>query len=557
MGIVIEPDCWAEDRGPEDHDYRRSTRTDGCDDEGPAGDGCGDTAGGDAGDSNWPDPRPIVGELRPVPVFDAATLLPSAVRAWVLDEADRMRCPGEFVAVATLVLIGSIIGTRCALKPKQNDSWVVVPNLWGALVGEPSSMKTPAMSTAQTPLDRLIARAKAAHKEAFARHETDQAVYVAKKRALETKMKAAAGKDNDAELRRRAEQLRELTEATPPAPAARRYKTNDSTIEKLGELLCENRTGILVLRDELVGLLASWDREGREGERAFFLEGWNGTKSFDTDRIGRGHVDIPNLCLSIFGGIQPDKLVVYLEQASSALANDGMLQRFQMLVFPDETAWTWIDRKPDIVARDVVFEIFERIADVDPIEFGATPANEYDHFPHFLFGDEAQQVFIEWSSDLRGHRIPSEDDALIRQHLGKYDKLMASLALIFHIIECVQGTSSGLIAKAPALMAAAWCEFLESHARRSYGLLTDGGLRAAKLLATKIEKGKLQDGFTLRDLRRHKWSGLREDSAILSAVECLEDADWIVGKETGGTGPGSGRATTRYHINPKARRSRS
>jgi hypothetical protein len=92
---------------------------------------------------------------------------------------------------------------------------------------------------------------------------------------------------------------------------------------------------MLVLRDELVGLIASWDRDGREGERTFYLEGWNGYGSFDTDRIKRGTIFIPNLCISIFGGIQPDKLIVYLEQASKALSNDGLLQRFQMLVYPD------------------------------------------------------------------------------------------------------------------------------------------------------------------------------------------------------------------------------
>ena len=90
-----------------------------------------------------------------------------------------------------------------------------------------------------------------------------------------------------------------------------------------------------------MGLIATWEREGREGERAFFLEAWNGNQSFDTDRIGRGHISIPNLCASIFGGIQPDKLTVYLEQAAHALANDGMLQRFQLLVYPDPRRWEW------------------------------------------------------------------------------------------------------------------------------------------------------------------------------------------------------------------------
>jgi hypothetical protein len=31
-------------------------------------------------------------------------------------------------------------------------------------------------------------------------------------------------------------------------------------------------------------------------------------RQFDTGRIGRGHIGIPNLCASIFGGVQPDKV---------------------------------------------------------------------------------------------------------------------------------------------------------------------------------------------------------------------------------------------------------
>jgi hypothetical protein len=41
----------------------------------------------------WPEPKPIIAELKPVPAFDAETLLPEALRAWIMDEAERMPCP--------------------------------------------------------------------------------------------------------------------------------------------------------------------------------------------------------------------------------------------------------------------------------------------------------------------------------------------------------------------------------------------------------------------------------------------------------------------------------
>ena len=364
------------------------------------------------------------------------------------------------------------------------------------------------------------------------------------------RIKEAAKKPSKGDPASIAKELRAHGEQVPDAPTLRRYKTNDSTVEKLGELLRENPAGLLVLRDELVGLIATWEREGREGERAFFLEGWNGNQSFDTDRIGRGHISIPNLCISIFGGIQPDKLTMYLEQAVHALANDGMLQRFQVLVYPDPRRWEWRDRSPDGRARDAAYAIFEALADLDPVSSGAAPADEFAKFPYFCFDDEAQAVFIEWSEDMHLARMPNEDEPIIRQHLAKFDKLFPALALVFHLVDWAAHGICGPVAKDAALRAAAWCEYLEAHARRCYGLLKDDGLRAAQALAAKLERGALKDGFTLRDVRRNQWRSLTTDDSIRAALDWLEDEDWLRSEATGGTGPGTGRRTLRYRINP-------
>jgi putative DNA primase/helicase len=498
----------------------------------------------------WPAPKPIIAELKPVPAFDADTLLPAALRLWIMDEAERMPCPPEFIAAAALVALGSIIGARCAIKPKARDSWLIVPNLWGGIVGDPSAKKSPAWGAALKPLDRLIAKAMEEHRAALADYETAKVVFDAHKDAIEGRIKEAAKKPSKGDPAAIARELRSHGEQAPDAPVLRRYKTNDSTVEKLGELLRQNPAGLLVLRDELVGLIATWEREGREGERAFFLEAWNGNQSFDTDRIGRGHISIPNLCVSIFGGIQPDKLTVYLEQAAHALANDGMLQRFQLLVYPDPRRWEWRDRSPDKSARDAAFEVFERLAEFDPVAWGTAPADDFAKFAWFCFDDEAQAVFIEWSEDLHRERMPNEDEPIIRQHLAKFDKLFPALALVFHLVEGAAEGIRGPVNREAALRAAAWCEFLEAHARRCYGLLKDDGLRAAQALAAKLERGALEDGFTLRDVRRNQWRHLTADEAIQAALDWLEDEDWLRGEASGGTGPGSGRRTVRYRINP-------
>lgn len=101
---------------------------------------------------------------------------------------------------------------------------------------------------------------------------------------------------------------------SPPllAPIRRRYITNDPTVEKLGEILNQNPNGVLVSRDELVGLLRNLDKTGQEAARAFYIEAWNGNGRFTYDRVGRGTVDIEAAIVSIVGCIQPGPLRGYL-----------------------------------------------------------------------------------------------------------------------------------------------------------------------------------------------------------------------------------------------------
>ena len=89
--------------------------------------------------AEWPEPKPIQAALRPVAPFDPDTLLPDLLRAWIMDEADRMPCAPDFIAAGAMVALGAIIGARCAIKPKAKDDWLVVPNLWGGIVGLPSA----------------------------------------------------------------------------------------------------------------------------------------------------------------------------------------------------------------------------------------------------------------------------------------------------------------------------------------------------------------------------------------------------------------------------------
>ena len=100
-----------------------------------------------ASNDAWPVPKPIELSLPAVERF-IPELLPDAIRDYVMDVADRQQAPPDFAAVTALCGISAVIGNRVRIRPKQNDDWEVVPNLWGAIVGRPSAMKSPAMQAA-------------------------------------------------------------------------------------------------------------------------------------------------------------------------------------------------------------------------------------------------------------------------------------------------------------------------------------------------------------------------------------------------------------------------
>jgi hypothetical protein len=491
----------------------------------------------------WPEPEPIAeNELRPVETL-SPKCIPKSFRTWLIDIQDRMQCPLEFVAVGAIVGASSVIGAGCAICPKQNDDWRIIPNLWGCIVGRPSMLKTPALAETMIPLISLEQDAKKQNDDDKRFADAKAERYKAEREALKQEMLNAAkgkGKRDISEIEV------ELASMEPPKETPRRrFKTNDSTVEKLGELLNDNPRGILVFRDELIGLLFSLDREDRQSDRSFYLEGWNGSQGFTTDRIGRGTIDVDNVCISVLGGIQPSKLTAYLLQSATGLNNDGMIQRFQLLVYPDEPQeWELIDKKPDKAAKQLAYAVFKRLANIDFIAMGAKQEN--NERPYFRFDNQAQEIFYEWLTELET-KIRQEESPMVAEHLAKYRSLVPSLALIFHLIEGNPGSVSVM----SVVMACEWADFLEKHAKRIYGLITNTSLKSASLLADKIRQKKISDGFSIRDIYRNGWHLLDDKEKVKAACDELIDAGWIIKKSV----PAGNRLRPQevYFINPKVK----
>ena len=474
-------------------------------------------------EANWRTPEPLP-ELPPAPPLPNKAA-PDRFNEWTSDIARCVQTPLDFPVIGSLVAAGAAISRRCGLRPESDNDFTAIPNLYGAVIGDPSQRKSRGVNLIFKPLDILEDEAALEHEEReIERIAADGALDKAVKKA-----KAAGGIDFlDDETR---EDYRACKEAVKSAKSVRRYTTTDSTVEKLHLTLEANPEGILVRYDELSHFFSNLRKQGREQERAFYLTAWNGDSPFTYERVGYGTARIPGVCVSLFGTIQPGVLSAIIREAQKEwLGSDGLLQRFQMLVYPEPLrSYKRAKRPPNEAARRAAEEVFRRLVKLAPETSGAVIPIGGD-VPFLRFDARAQRLYEEWDDALQNRiRRPGMHPIMVA-HLAKYASLMPSLALIYHLVD----HERGLVCFDAAERAIALCEYLEGHATRIFAPRITPDITAAKLILEKTEQGKVPDPFSPRTIYRKGWTGLdKEDTK--AAVDCLEEYGWVqvTGRKTG------------------------
>lgn len=447
-------------------------------------------------------------------------LLPGEWREWLTDIAERMQCPLDYPVVAALVSAAALVGNKICIRPKRFDSWLITPNLWGAIVGLPSMLKSPALNEGLLFFREIADRERLRYEEKLKEAEFDKEFAEAK----QTELKKLMRKD-DADKESLRSQFQNLDFELPKE---KRLVTSDTTVEKLGELLNENENGILLLRDELTGWFRGLDRPGREQDRSFYLESWDGAGSFTFDRIGRGKIHIKNLTLSILGTIQPAMLMPYLRGALQGYGDDGLIQRFQIMVYPEKPEnYKFIDRPPR--GRERARASFRKLYEIDAKNIGAMLLDgEYGGTAYVQFDWDGQEFFQSWFTNLEMNlRSGSFEPLALETHLAKYRSLMPSLALIFHLLDFVSNNQSTEVSLENAQKAAAWCGYLAAHTNRIYQLASFSKFDIAREILKRIQSKKLQAEFTAKDIYKNHWSKLSDHDDVKNSLEILVEYGYL------------------------------
>lgn len=472
----------------------------------------------------WPPIQPVDRPKNRPPELPA-TDIPEPLRAWIVDEAERLGVPNEAVLIPALASAGALVGNTFRAYPKAHDErWSESPHLWGVLVASASTKKSPSLRAGTEFLEEI-------ESDLAAEHEASRKSRRAAIAALETRIaaneKELVRHERSGDMLRVEETEKKLAELrdqleTQQAPAPRRM-TNDTTVEKLAILAGQNPRGMLVSRDELSGLLEKMKSVGHENDRSFFLQGYNPDGRYTVDRVSRETVHVEPLTLTILGTIQPSVLQPYVRQAERTGGGDGFLARFQLLALIDPSdVGPGIDRAPDNAARNrarAVYRALEAMASAN-LERGERPGVHLD--------PDAQALMDDWRLTLDDEaRLAARSGAgALEAHLGKAGAATVRLALVIHLLDRGDGATHAVITADQATQAIDLARFFLNHARYLYREEISKHWDAVEYIAAAVQDGRIVDGVKRRDLQTYH-EHLKDGTVLDAALDTLEVLGWV------------------------------
>ena len=424
--------------------------------------------------------------------------LPTAIASYAKDQAELMGCDHSILAMAALAAAASILDDGVQIQPKRHDpTWRESARLWVAVVGSPSSKKSPAIAKAIHPVRLIDAARREKSRAEVSRWEVQHA----------SRKKSGSKQETP------------LEGPVPDRPPMKRAIVEDTTIEALSEILKDNSQGVLCVRDELTGWLGSMDaykgsKAGASADRANWLELYNGGAR-SVDRLTRGSIYISNWSSCLIGGIQPDML----RRIVAGMGHDGLLQRF-LPIIACSTNSRGIDREPDMSAIDRYRELFDQLAAIIPSK-KPVQLEEEAHIVRERVDLHAEKI---------GRAVGHEG---LEAWLGKWSGIFARLLLTFHAIECAQlrvyPSSQKVTGKTAAMVERLLCGTLLRHAINFYGEIVDvhdRHQRVRELARLVLAKG--WDVVQKRELQR-SWKAATKMQAweLHDVINRLCDMDWL------------------------------
>jgi hypothetical protein len=433
--------------------------------------------------------------FRPFPV----DTLPKPIRSFVGAGAKAICCDPSYLALPLLTAIAAAVGNTRRLELKRG--WSAPAIVWGAIVGESGTAKTPAFKLVMRPLRERQRKALERYAEAVKQYEADLARW-----------------EKDMTAWKREKDATDDPPEKPDPPQAERSIVSDTTVEALAPILLVNPRGLLLARDELAGWIGSFDRYAGKGKAGADSANWLSMFNAESIIVDRKTgiprtIHVPQAAVCVSGGIQP----AILQRALGIEHRESGLAARLLLTCPPRRAKQWTEADIDPSAEAELVRLFDRLYELQP-----------------AIGDEGdtQPVLVRmtpdakaaWKAYYNAHAIEQADlTGDMAAAWSKLEEYAARLALVVHFIRWAADdqmlTNANILDAASMNAGIALAKWFKHEARRVYAMLdeTDAD-RDQRRLIDWI--GRKEGAVTAREVQQGcRW--LKEPGAAESALEEL------------------------------------
>ena len=470
-----------------------------------------------------------------VPEFPLARL-PRPWRDWVADTARLAGAPTDYVSQALFAAVAGVCGAGVAAEV--TPSWSEPLVLWQALVGGPSSGKSPALAAVRRLLGPI---------EDALRSDDD-------KRRGRHAARAEQARQRIERWRAECYHAAETGAVPPPMPpdsaadhdfVPARIMVEETSVAALGEAVSANPRGVILWRDRpsdwpaVLGGPARGRNEGRSA-RACWLEAWNAGETALERRSHGAPLRLARFAVSIIGSLHPDRLA---EQLSGS--EDGLAARL-LFSWPDAPSYCSLkERRP--APDGEAFEMLRRIAGA-----AGTP----DEPLSLRFDDGALDSFDGFLGSL--HAEIRDAGGLEAGWLGKgagtVVRLAACLALLAWSGQAAIDGPPGHIGRQEVDDAAAlWAGYFKPHARAVFNHAvpaTDRERRARRVVRWLADTGRAE--VSRQEIRCEALGDTANAAEADQVIARLSKAG-ILRLHVMLSSSSGGRPTRRWLVNPALR----
>jgi len=316
---------------------------------------------------------------------------PEPIKSFINECSEKDGLIKDYMCGAALSTLSAIIGTK--IKLEVSSTYTETAMLWIAIVGASGTKKTPSINAILKPLETI-------DKNSYKKFQKEMSLY-------------KEDKENN------------------PKPIFKQIIVDDITMESLSFVMNNNKNGLLMKKDELIGLVYEGNRYKTNSGAEQRLLSIYSNSSFTINRKTDDEViSISNPFLSLLGGIQPK---VLKELFSKNRSQNGFINRI-LFVYPKDVEVKLPQEGCNIETRNKYYEYIYNMHDtIQNLESNIS----------IKLSKKAKEKYRTWQME---NIIPVLNDEnekdIVKATISKLEAIVLRIALI---LECADQLSRKLV----------------------------------------------------------------------------------------------------------------